>query len=339
MARRDLAVPANEQGRARLELEFEQPYLLGPLFGDYDRHLITIEQRLGVHIAARGNRVQIEGEPDSANRAREVLLGLYNRLDQGQDVDAEAVEAVLGMAAQPSLDGIIADDVASPPRVMIRTRKKTIVPRSTVQTAYMEALARDELIFALGPAGTGKTYLAVAQAVSQLISGSVDRLILSRPAVEAGERLGFLPGDMKDKVDPYLRPLYDALYDMLPTEQVERRITSGEIEIAPIAFMRGRTLNDAFIILDEAQNTTPLQMKMFLTRFGMRSRMVICGDPHQVDLPDPTKSGLADAVRRLERVKGIAVVRFTSADVVRHPLVGRIVDAYEGPNAVRDVGG
>jgi phosphate starvation-inducible PhoH-like protein len=328
MARRDLAAVPD---RARLELEFEQPYLLGPLFGDYDRHLITIEQRLGVHIAARGNRVQIEGEPDSAARAREVLLGLYARLDQGQDVDAEAVEAVLGMAAQPSFDGIIAEDVASPPRVMIRTRKKTIVPRSTVQTTYMEALARDELIFALGPAGTGKTYLAVAQAVSQLISGSVDRLILSRPAVEAGERLGFLPGDMKEKVDPYLRPLYDALYDMLPTEQVERRIASGEIEIAPIAFMRGRTLNDAFIILDEAQNTTPQQMKMFLTRFGMRARMVVCGDPNQVDLPDPSKSGLADAVSRLEGVKGIATVRFTSADVVRHPLVGRIVEAYEGP--------
>jgi len=239
--------------------------------------------------------------------------------------------SALGMAAQPSLDGIISDEVASPPRVMIRTRKKTIVPRSPVQTIYMEALGRDEMIFALGPAGTGKTYLAVAQAVSQLITGSVDRLILSRPAVEAGERLGFLPGDMKEKVDPYLRPLYDALYDMLPTEQVERRIASGEIEIAPLAFMRGRTLNDAFIILDEAQNTTPLQMKMFLTRFGMRSRMVICGDPHQVDLPDPSKSGLADAVGKLERVKGIATVRFTAADVVRHPLVGRIVEAYEGP--------
>jgi phosphate starvation-inducible PhoH-like protein len=237
------------------------------------------------------------------------------------------------MASQPNLDGIVADEVASPPRVMIRTRKKTVVPRSTVQTSYIEALARDDMIFALGPAGTGKTYLAVAQAVSQLISGSVDRLILSRPAVEAGERLGFLPGDMKEKVDPYLRPLYDALYDMLPTEQVERRITSGEIEIAPIAFMRGRTLSDAFIILDEAQNTTPQQMKMFLTRFGMRARMVVCGDPNQVDLPDASKSGLADAVSRLEGVKGIATVRFTSADVVRHPLVGRIVDAYEGPDA------
>jgi phosphate starvation-inducible PhoH-like protein len=337
MARRDLAaIAANEGGRARLELEFEQPYLLGPLFGDYDRHLITIEQRLGVHISARGNRVQIEGEPDAAGRARDVLTGLYNRLDSGQDVDAEAVEAVLGMAAQPHLDGIIQEEVTSAPKVMIRTRKKTIVPRSAVQTIYMEALGRDEMIFALGPAGTGKTYLAVAQAVSQLITGSVDRLILSRPAVEAGERLGFLPGDMKEKVDPYLRPLYDALYDMLPTEQVERRIASGEIEIAPLAFMRGRTLNDAFIILDEAQNTTPLQMKMFLTRFGMRSRMVICGDPQLVDLPDPGKSGLADAVGKLEGVKGIATVRFTSADVVRHPLVGRIVEAYEGPGISRE---
>ena len=331
MSRRDNT--AEVADRARLELEFDQPYLLGPLFGDYDRHLVTIESRLGVHIAARGNKVQIEGEADSAARARDVLVGLYNRLDQGHDVDAEAVEAVLGMAAQPSLDGIIEDEVTSPPKVMIRTRKKTIVPRSAVQTTYMQALGRDDMIFALGPAGTGKTYLAVAQAVSQLITGSVDRLILSRPAVEAGERLGFLPGDMKEKVDPYLRPLYDALYDMLPTEQVERRIASGEIEIAPIAFMRGRTLNDAFIILDEAQNTTPLQMKMFLTRFGMRARMVICGDPNQVDLPDPSKSGLADAVGKLEHVKGIATVRFTSADVVRHPLVGRIVDAYEGPGA------
>jgi len=334
MARRDIAaVHANDQERARLELEFDQPYLLGPLFGDYDRHLVTIESRLGVHISARGNRVQIEGDADAAARARDVLIGLYNRLDQGHDVDAAAVDAVIAMAAQPHLDGIIEDEVTSPPKVMIRTRKKTIVPRSTVQTAYMEALARDDMIFALGPAGTGKTYLAVAQAVSQLIAGSVDRLILSRPAVEAGERLGFLPGDMKDKVDPYLRPLYDALYDMLPTEQVERRIASGEIEIAPIAFMRGRTLNDAFIILDEAQNTTPPQMKMFLTRFGMRSRMVICGDPKQTDLPRGVESGLNDAVAKLEGIASISMVRFSAADVVRHPLVGKIVEAYEGPGA------
>ena len=325
MARRDLAAVAD---RARLELEFDQPYLLGPLFGDYDRHLIPLEQWLGVHSAARGNRVQSEGEPDAASRARDVLVGLYNRLDSGQDVDAEAVEGVLGMAAQPNLDGIIQEEVTSAPRVMIRTRKKTIVPRSAVQTTYMEALARDEMIFALGPAGTGKTYLAVAQAVSQLITGSVDRLILSRPAVEAGERLGFLPGDMKEKVDPYLRPLYDALYDMLPTEQVERRITSGEIEIAPIAFMRGRTLNDAFIILDEAQNTSPEQMKMFLTRLGFGAKMVVTGDVTQVDLPTGTQSGLRIVRGILDGIEDVHFTELTSSDVVRHRLVSEIVDAY-----------
>ena len=325
-------------GRARLEVIFEQPYLLGPLFGEYDRHLVAIEDRLSVNIAARGNRVQIEGEPDAAARARDVLVGLYNRLDQGQDIDMAAVSSVIGMAAQHTFDGIIEEDrapnaVSSAPRNMIRTRKKTIVPRTGVQGEYMDALARDDMIFALGPAGTGKTYLAVAQAVAMLIGGQVDRLILSRPAVEAGERLGFLPGDMKEKVDPYLRPLYDALYDMLPNEQVERRLASGEIEIAPIAFMRGRTLNDAFIILDEAQNTTPQQMKMFLTRFGMRARMVVCGDPNQTDLPRGVESGLGDAVTKLEGIPGIATIRFSSKDVVRHPLVGRIVDAYEGPGA------
>jgi phosphate starvation-inducible PhoH-like protein len=318
--------------RARLEVQFEQAHLMGPLFGEFDRNLVAIEDRLGVYIAARGTKVQIEGEPEDAARARDVLQGLYNRLDEGQDIDAETVGAVIAMAGQPTLDGIISADVSEPPKVMIRTRKKTIVPRTRTQAVYMEALSRDDLIFALGPAGTGKTYLAVAQAVQQLIGGSVDRLILSRPAVEAGERLGFLPGDMKEKVDPYLRPLYDALYDMLPTEQVERRIASGEIEIAPIAFMRGRTLSDAFIILDEAQNTTPQQMKMFLTRFGMRSRMVVCGDPLQIDLPNPGMSGLADAVGKLEGIARISTIRFGAADVVRHPLVGRIVEAYEGPD-------
>ena len=313
--------------RARLEIEFDQPHLLGPLFGEFDRNLVAIEDRLGVYIAARGSRIQIEGEPEAAARARDVLTGLYNRLDQGQDIDAGAVDGVIAMSGQPTLDGIVSQDVSEPPKVMIRTRKKTIVPRSKTQVTYMEALGRDDLIFALGPAGTGKTYLAVAQAVQQLIGGSVDRLILSRPAVEAGERLGFLPGDMKEKVDPYLRPLYD----MLPAEQVERRIASGEIEIAPIAFMRGRTLSDAFIILDEAQNTTPQQMKMFLTRFGMRSRMVVCGDPLQIDLPNPGQSGLADAVGKLEGIEKIATIRFGAGDVVRHPLVGRIVEAYEGP--------
>lgn len=323
-------VPAEVGDRSRLEVVFDKPQLLGRLFGQFDQNLVAIENRLGVYIAARGNKLQIEGEAEATARARDVLTGLYNRIVQGQDIDAGAVDAVIAMASEPTLDGIIRHDVAEPPSVMIRTRKKTIVPRSATQIRYMEALNRHDIIFALGPAGTGKTYLAVAQAVAQLITGSVDRLILSRPAVEAGERLGFLPGDMKEKVDPYLRPIYDALYDCLPAEQVERRIASGEIEIAPIAFMRGRTLSDAFVILDEAQNTTPAQMKMFLTRFGQNSRMVVCGDPNQTDLPANQISGLNDAVAKLEGVEGIDMVRFGVGDVVRHPVVGRIVAAYEG---------
>ncbi|WP_336978147.1 PhoH family protein [Altererythrobacter fulvus] len=316
--------------RARVEVEFDEQTVLGALFGEFDANLVQLENRLGVYIAARGNKVQIEGPDDAVARARDVLKGMHQRLLTGQQLDAGAIESLIAMSSEPTLEGIISGDAERPP-IMIRTRKKTIVPRSAAQIDYMRALAREDIIFALGPAGTGKTYLAVAQAVSQLITGSVQRLILSRPAVEAGERLGFLPGDMKEKVDPYLRPLYDALYDCMPPEQVERRLASGEIEIAPIAFMRGRTLADAFVILDEAQNTTREQMKMFLTRFGQNSRMVICGDPKQVDIPGgPNMSGLNDAVARLEGVDGIAVSRFTSGDVVRHPIVGRIVEAYEG---------
>jgi phosphate starvation-inducible protein PhoH and related proteins len=323
-------VQAQLGDRSRIEVTFDKPQLLARVLGEYDRNLVAIENRLGVYIAARGNKLQIEGEATACARARDVLSGLYNRVVQGQDIDTGEVDAVIAMSAEPTLDGIIRHDVASPPSIMIRTRKKTIVPRSATQTRYMEALIGHDIIFALGPAGTGKTYIAVAQAVSQLITGSVDRLILSRPAVEAGEKLGFLPGDMKEKVDPYLRPLYDALNDCLPAEQVERRIASGEIEIAPIAFMRGRTLAESFIILDEAQNTTPAQMKMFLTRFGQNSRMVICGDPNQTDLPKGQESGLNDAVAKLEGIEGIGVVRFGIGDVVRHPVVGRIVEAYEG---------
>ncbi len=325
--------PAEPGDRARIEVIFDRPQLLGTVFGHYDQNLVAIENALGVYISARGNKLQIEGEASAIARARDALTSLYNRVVHGEEIDTGTVASIISMSAEPTLDGIIRREDSDQPPVMIRTRKKTIVPRSPTQIRYMEALVRNDVIFALGPAGTGKTYLAVAQAVSQLISGSVDRLILSRPAVEAGERLGFLPGDMKEKDDPYLRPLYDALYDCLPAEQVERRISSGEIEIAPIAFMRGRTLADSFIILDEAQNTTPAQMKMFLTRFGMNSRMVICGDPRQVDLPDPSKSGLADAVARLEGVESIATVRFNVGDVVRHPIVGRIVEAYEGPDS------
>jgi phosphate starvation-inducible PhoH-like protein len=316
--------------RARAELEFEEATILGALFGQFDSNLVLIENRLGVFISARGNRAQIEGPEDAVGRARDVLKAMHQRLIQGHELDSGAVESIIAMSAEPTLEGIVSGDDGAP-SIMIRTRKKTIVPRSATQVEYMRALASKDVIFALGPAGTGKTYVAVAQAVSQLITGSVQRLILSRPAVEAGERLGFLPGDMKEKVDPYLRPLYDALYDCMPPEQVERRLASGEIEIAPIAFMRGRTLADSFIILDEAQNTSREQMKMFLTRFGQNSRMVVCGDPKQVDIPGgPAMSGLNDAVGRLDGVEGIAITRFSVADVVRHPIVGRIVEAYEG---------
>ncbi|QFT78336.1 PhoH family protein [Erythrobacter sp. THAF29] len=322
--------PIREARRARAELTFDNQSLLGALFGEFDANLVQVENRLSVMIHARGDQIVIEGREDNVARARETINTMYDRLAQGQDLDSGAIESLIAMSNEPTLEGIISGEKEKPP-IMIRTRRKTIVPRSATQVAYMRSLARDDIIFALGPAGTGKTYLAVAQAVSQLITGSVQRLILSRPAVEAGEKLGFLPGDMKDKVDPYLRPLYDALYDCMPPEQVERRIESGEIEIAPIAFMRGRTLADAFVILDEAQNTTREQMKMFLTRFGQNSRMVICGDPRQVDIPGgDSMSGLADAVGKLEDVEGFGTIRFTAADVVRHPIVGRIVEAYEG---------
>ena len=324
-------VPAQSGERSRAERIFDKPQLMAELFGQFDQNLLLIESRLGVYITARGNRVGLEGSAEAVAAARQVLQGLYRRIIRGEIVDAGLIEAEIAMSAEPTLDGIISAEAASPPSIMIRTRKKTIVPRTLAQAAYMRALLAHDIIFALGPAGTGKTYIAVAQAVAQLITGSVQRLILSRPAVEAGEKLGFLPGDMKEKVDPYLRPLYDALNDCLPAEQVERRIASGEIEIAPIAFMRGRTLADAFIILDEAQNTTPAQMKMFLTRFGENSRMVVCGDPKQTDLPGGMNaSGLNDAVGRLDGVEGLSICRFGAGDVVRHPIVGRIVEAYEG---------
>jgi phosphate starvation-inducible PhoH-like protein len=326
-------VPAQSGDRSRTEVVFDRPQLMAQLFGEFDQNLLALENKLGVYITARGNKVGLEGTAEAVAQARDVLHGLYNRIARGEVVDTGLIDAVIAMSSEPTLAGIIQADSGggAVPQIMIRTRKKTIVPRTIAQAHYMRQLLGNDIIFALGPAGTGKTYIAVAQAVAQLITGSVQRLILSRPAVEAGEKLGFLPGDMKEKVDPYLRPLYDALNDCLPAEQVERRIASGEIEIAPIAFMRGRTLADAFIILDEAQNTTPAQMKMFLTRFGENSRMVICGDPKQTDLPGGMNaSGLNDAVGRLEGVEGLSICRFGSGDVVRHPIVGRIVEAYEG---------
>ncbi len=306
-------------------MDFEDNRLLIELFGEHDRHLARIEQKLGVSLVPRGNRLAIGGTDWSQAVAKTVLSELYARLERGLEVGAGEVDGAIRMA-QSAVGG--ADPVAAD-ETLIRTRKRVITPRSPTQSQYVRALSEHELVFALGPAGTGKTYLAVAVSVSMLLSGEVDRIILSRPAVEAGERLGFLPGDMRQKVDPYLRPLYDALYDMLPASQVAKRLEVGEIEVAPLAFMRGRTLANAFVILDEAQNTTPGQIKMFLTRLGENSRMVVTGDPSQVDLPLGARSGLRDAIEILDGVEGVKLVRFSDVDVVRHPLVVTVVRAYE----------
>ena len=298
---------------------FDNNTLLPALFGRHDQHLARIEQALGVTISSRGNRLAISGDRSARDTARQVLEMLYRRLKDGQEVGPGDVDGVIRMATTAEVVDALT----------IRTRRRTIAPRSPGQRVYLEALNNYDLVFGLGPAGTGKTYLAVAKAVALLTRGEVNRIVLSRPAVEAGERLGFLPGDLKEKVDPYLRPLYDALYDMLPAEQVFRRLESGEIEIAPLAFMRGRTLSQSFVILDEAQNTTPMQMKMLLTRLGEGSRMVVTGDLTQIDLPPGGQSGLRNALGVLQGVDGISFVEFTDADVVRHPLVTRMVRAYE----------
>jgi phosphate starvation-inducible PhoH-like protein len=309
-----------------LELQFDDNLLLPMLFGEHDQNLERIERQLGVALVPRGNRVAITGPAFSADVARNALLALYERLKRGLEVDSAAVDAAVRLANSGAAGGTrpLWKEESG-----IRTRKRHISPRSATQADYINALRQTELVFGLGPAGTGKTYLAVAAAVDALMAGTVERIVLSRPAVEAGERLGFLPGDLREKVDPYLRPLYDALHDMLPAEQVAKRLGSGEIEIAPLAFMRGRTLAHSFVILDEAQNTTPVQMKMFLTRLGEHSRMAVTGDLSQVDLPRGTKSGLRDALDTLDGVEGIGIVSFTEADVVRHKLVADIVRAYD----------
>ncbi|HUA50644.1 MAG TPA: PhoH family protein [Candidatus Sulfotelmatobacter sp.] len=309
-------------------LEFDDNTLLPALFGEHDRHLARIEQLLGVSITSRGNLIAISGPAGQAGAAKDALLNLHRRVRKGKPVDMGEVDAAVRMVDHPGNgageDGVapIGDDLS------VRTRRRTVEARSPTQLVYLQSLRDHELVFGVGPAGTGKTYLAVAVAVSMLLAGRVNRIILSRPAVEAGERLGFLPGDLREKIDPYLRPLYDALYDMLPADQVVKRLGTGEIEIAPLAFMRGRTLANAYIILDEAQNTTPTQMKMFLTRMGENSRMAVTGDLSQVDLPLGARSGLRDALDTLANVQGATVVTFTEADVVRHPLVTRIVRAY-----------
>ena len=327
----------NEAAAAgRSQIEFDDNLLLPLLYGERDQHLDRIERQLGVSLVSRGNRLAIAGPASATEVARLALSRLYDRLKRGDEIDLAAVEAALRLAQAETEDKSLSlwrEDAG------FRTRKRRIAPRSAGQAAYVKAMRENELVFGLGPAGTGKTYLAVAAAIDLLMGGQVERVILSRPAVEAGERLGFLPGDLRDKVDPYLRPIFDALNDMLPADQIAKRLASGEIEVAPIAFMRGRTLARAFVILDEAQNTSPEQMQMFLTRLGFGSKMVVTGDPSQVDLPTGARSGLSDALEALRDVENIAIVRFTEKDVVRHPLVARIVGAYDARDRARELPG
>ena len=313
-------------------LEFPNNRILIDLCGEFDRNLAQIEHQLGVHILRRGNQIAVVGHGQARRQAGSVLQGLYARLETGRAIEAGDIDAAIRMStetfdAPASLDEQL--EMFQSGRYELRTRKKQVEPRTEAQKAYVKNLFLNELAFGIGPAGTGKTYLAVAVGVTMLIGGHVDKIVLSRPAVEAGERLGFLPGDMKEKVDPYMQPLYDALNDFLPAKQVEKLITEKRIEIAPLAFMRGRTLAHAFVVLDEAQNATTMQMKMFLTRLGEGSRMVVTGDRTQVDLPRGVQSGLQDAERILTDVKGVSFNYFTSKDVVRHPLVAKIIEAYD----------
>jgi phosphate starvation-inducible PhoH-like protein len=313
----------------QIVLSFDDNRLASMLFGQYGQNLALIERRLGVVANSRGNQVTLEGSREACEQARRVLENLYERLKRGDELVQGDVDANIRLAmAQGSLFDFD-PSAARESFEEINLRKRRVRARTAAQDAYVRALKRHALVFATGPAGTGKTWLAVAHAVQLFERKEVDRIILSRPAVEAGERLGFLPGDMREKVDPYLRPIFDALFDLMDARIVERALQTTEIEIAPLAFMRGRTLSNAAVILDEAQNTTSMQMKMMLTRLGENSRMVVTGDPSQVDLPPGQTSGLAEAVRLLDGVEGIAHVPFTSADVIRHELVARIVEAYD----------
>ncbi len=306
-------------------IDFDDNRLVAALSGEHDAHLSILEDALDVRINPRGNRFAVTGAVDARRRAIAALSSLYARLARGEAVGAGEVRAAAKLSEAP-----VEVHSMSPG---IKTPKRLITARTPNQAAYLHALSESDLTFGVGPAGTGKTYLAVAHAVGLLLSGQVERIILSRPALEAGERIGFLPGEMREKLDPYMRPLYDALHDMMHADYVERRIAANEIEIAPIAFMRGRTLARAAVILDEAQNATPAQMKMFLTRLGEGAHMAITGDPTQTDLPSGEVSGLADALSILSGVKGVAEVRFEASDVVRHPLVARIIAAYESRGA------
>jgi len=334
---RHLSATPDNALASELELAFEDNRLAAQLYGDFDQNLALIEQRLKVTATPRGNHLMLKGAASAVDQSRRVLESLYGMLEEGRSLDIANVDTMIRMieAEDNQLTLPTLEKKGKVRMAQIATRKATIVARTPGQDAYMRAMDRAELVFGVGPAGTGKTYLAVAHAASLLERGDINRIILSRPAVEAGERLGFLPGDMKEKVDPYLRPLYDALYDMMRPEHVERCITSGVIEVAPLAFMRGRTLANAVVILDEAQNTTSMQMKMFLTRLGENSKMIVTGDPTQVDLPPGQKSGLVEATKLLDGIEGVHISRFNDKDVVRHALVGRIVRAYDAAGATK----
>ena len=310
-----------------IALEPDSAARLANLCGRLDEHLRQIENHLGVKITHRGNSFKITGDEAAVNAASSTLEHLYKETATGETLNPNAIHLALGETAQPLDENAQGTDTAS--SLFIRTPKSSVKPRSSHQRDYVESIRRHDINFGIGPAGTGKTYLAVACAVEALVSERVNRLLLVRPAVEAGEKLGFLPGDLAQKIDPYLRPLYDALYEMLGFERVGRLIEKSVIEVAPLAYMRGRTLNNSFIILDESQNTTTAQMKMFLTRIGFGSTAVITGDATQIDLPKGERSGLIQAAQILEGIEGISFSHFNSKDVVRHRLVQKIVEAYD----------
>ena len=309
-----------------IEISFDDNRRLPLLYGGHNANLARIERQLGVKLTTRGNVVSISGPAQAAETAKSVLSELWLRTSGDEALGPAEIDAALRL--KPTGKAKAAHDAEDKGMPVIKTRRKTIASRTKTQSVYLKAMTDCELVIGTGPAGTGKTYLAVAQAVAALQNGQIDRIVISRPAIEAGERLGFLPGDLREKIDPYLRPIYDALNDFLSPEQVEKRIETGEIEIAPLAFMRGRTLAHCFVILDEAQNTTTVQMKMALTRLGEGSRMVVTGDPGQIDLPLSVRSGLIDAMETLHDVQGVRIVQFNDGDVVRLPLVARIIRAY-----------
>ncbi len=309
--------------KTSIVIELPNNNALSIVIGPHDNHLRRLEESLDLSIALRGNKISITGNETNIHHVKNILKNLYNQALKEEKVTMDDVSTALRHVHSSNGNNMEHYDAPS-----ITTQKRIISPRSIQQSRYIQAMHQKDMVFGVGPAGTGKTYLAAAYGISLLLEGKVERIILSRPAVEAGEKLGFLPGDMREKVDPYLRPLYDALNDMLSSEQIDKKLASNEIEVAPLAFMRGRTLSNAFIILDEAQNTTSVQMKMILTRLGNYSKMVINGDLSQIDLPRGVTSGLADALNHLEHIDDIDVVRFSDKDVVRHQLVGKIVKAY-----------